>query len=321
MIRQLLRRDPEKIEALLDAFRWEEITSDTAAPGYHEKQLYASLLRQITRYERRRRNTRYLLYGAAAAAIIGVVFFTRLFTGSNPVRQPMQAQKEPQAAPPSQMRYYRNISPDVLPIKVTDGSEVRLYPGSEIRFPASFKGRNSRDFWLKGKAQFTVAKNKALPFNVYSKNLVTTALGTVFIVDELPGNTRTRIRLLEGKIKITGGEKTIEKPVHLELTPNREIEINPVSLQIVSESKDRQTDFDRGELFRDDGTTLTFKNMALEKVVQILENNYHLRLQVPADQLTNRFYSGTFKKSDRVYENMIREINYVHKINILISKQ
>ncbi|MCD2425964.1 FecR domain-containing protein [Niabella pedocola] len=219
------------------------------------------------------------------------------------------------------MRYYSNTSKDVLPIKAADGSEIRLYPGSEIRFPENFRGRNSRDFWLKGKAQFTVAKNKALPFNVYSKNLVTTALGTVFIVDELSGSTRTRIRLLEGKIKITGGEKEIEKPVHLELTPNREIEINPVSLQIVSESKDRQTDFDRGESFRDDGTTLTFKNMALEKVVQILENNYHLRLQVPAGQLANRFYSGSFKKSDRVYEDMIREINYLHKINIQISKQ
>lgn len=321
LIRQLLRRDPEKIAALLDAFRWEEEAPGTAVPGYNDRQLYASLLQQINRYERRRHNIRYLLYGAAAAAIIGMVFFVRLFTGPVPVNDPVLAQKELPAAHPSLMRHYSNTGREVLAIKAVDGSEVRLYPGSEIRFPENFNGRNSRDFWLKGKAQFTVAKNKAQPFNVYSKNLVTTALGTVFIVDELSGSTRTRIRLLEGKIKITGSEKEIEKPVHLELTPNREIEINPVSLQILSETRDHQTDFDRGEYFRDDGTTLTFKNMALEKVVQILENNYHLRLQVQAGQLANRFYSGTFKKSDRVYEDMIREMNYLHKINILISKQ
>jgi len=321
LIRQLLRRHPEKIAALLDAFRWEEQPPNGATPGYNDKQLYASLLRQIKHYERRRRNIRYLLYSTAAAAIIGLVFFTRFLAGPEPPSLPVLTQKKPPVAHPSLMRHYTNTGNEVLTINAADGSEIRLYPGSEIRFPANFTGRNSRDFWLKGKARFTVAKNKALPFNVYSKNLVTTALGTIFIVDESSGSARTRIRLLEGKIKITGSEKEIAKPVHLELTPNREIEINPLSLQILSESKDQQTDFDRGEYFRDDGTTLTFKNMALEKVVQILENNYHLRLQVPADQLANRFYSGTFKKSDRVYEDMIREMNYLHKINILISKQ
>ncbi|MCF3109455.1 FecR domain-containing protein [Niabella sp. CC-SYL272] len=320
LIRQLLRRNPEKLAALLDAFRWEEETPGMAAPGYDEQQLYASLLQQVSRYERRRRNTRYVLYGTAAV-ITGMVFMIRLFTAPVPDPKPVLAQKEPAATHSVSMREYHNTGRQVLQIKAADGSEVQLYPGSKLRFPENFSGQNSRDFWLKGKAQFTVAKNKTLPFNVYSQNLVTTALGTVFIVDESEGSTRTRIRLLEGKIKISGAKKEIEKPVQLELTPNREIEINPVNLQIVSESNNQETAFDRGEYFRDDGTTLTFKNMALEKVVRILENNYHLRLQVPEAQLANRYYSGTFKKSDRVYEDMIREMNYLHKINILISKQ
>lgn len=321
MIRQLLRREPEKLAALLDDFRWEENAPDIQAPGYDEKQLYASFVQQINRYEQRQRHTRYLWYGAVAAAVIGIVFFVRLFTNPTQAPKPELAQKTPKETPSSSMRYYRNTGQELQQIKASDGSALVLYPGSEIRFPESFEGRNSRDFWLKGKAKFTVAKNKARPFNVYSKNLVTTALGTVFIVDESDGNTRTRIRLLEGKIKITGGEKETENPVHLELTPGRAIEINPVSQQILSASKDTQTDFDRGEYFQDDGTSITFKNMALEKVTQILENNYHLRLQAPAEQLANRFYSGTFKKSDRVYEEVIREINDLHKINIQISKQ
>src|SRR5690606_33768852 len=90
---------------------------------------------------------------------------------------------------------------DVMQITAADGSVIALYPKSEIKFSEHFDPLVTRDFFLKGKAKFSVAKNKDKPFNVHSAGVITTALGTVFIVEESTSSI-THVKLLEGSVEV-----------------------------------------------------------------------------------------------------------------------
>lgn len=96
--------------------------------------------------------------------------------------------------------YYINSGNESIVLTASDGSVITLYPKSEIKYAEDFSNLHERALYLKGKAKFEVAKNKDKPFRVHSTGVITTALGTVFIVDELR-STQTQIRLLEGRIE------------------------------------------------------------------------------------------------------------------------
>ena len=82
---------------------------------------------------------------------------------------------------------------------LSDGSIITLEPESELKLTDDF-GNKSRNVSFKGKAFFSVAKNKALPFIIDANGFKVKVLGTKFLLDQRSEDKK--VYLKEGKVKI-----------------------------------------------------------------------------------------------------------------------
>jgi ferric-dicitrate binding protein FerR (iron transport regulator) len=92
-------------------------------------------------------------------------------------------------------------------VVLPDGSKVWLNSASSIKFPGVFKG-NTRSVEIEGEAYFEITKNSAMPFKVKSKNVDIEVIGTHFNVKTYTGDEVMKTTLLEGSIKIEGGNSS-----------------------------------------------------------------------------------------------------------------
>lgn len=100
-----------------------------------------------------------------------------------------------------------------------------------------------------------------------------------------------------------------------------EVTINHQQGQIIQEKKINNSKENREAYFVRQSHRLQFKNLALQDVVSILNQNYGIDLQYPTQSLDGKYYSGTFRESDDVYQDIIKEINYLHHTNITYTKK
>ncbi|OUJ75297.1 hypothetical protein BXP70_04585 [Hymenobacter crusticola] len=85
-------------------------------------------------------------------------------------------------------------------ITLQDGSHVLLYPGSRLQYKEGLAGTR-REVYLTGQAFFNVTKNPARPFLVYTDKVVTTVLGTSFLVTAY-ANKEAKVAVREGKVAV-----------------------------------------------------------------------------------------------------------------------
>ncbi|MCX2451434.1 FecR domain-containing protein [Pedobacter sp. PLR] len=86
-------------------------------------------------------------------------------------------------------------------ISLPDGTKVWLNAASSLNYPAAFTG-DKRAVRLLGEAYFEVAKNKEMPFVVYTKGQEIEVLGTHFNVNAYEDEGQTKTTLLEGSVKV-----------------------------------------------------------------------------------------------------------------------
>ena len=90
-----------------------------------------------------------------------------------------------------------------------DGSKVWLNAFSSLKFPVNLSSGKERRVELKGEAYFEVVHNEALPFRVITDKQVIEDLGTRFNVNAYADEASSKTSLLQGKVRITAGGKTI----------------------------------------------------------------------------------------------------------------
>lgn len=86
-------------------------------------------------------------------------------------------------------------------IRLADGSDVSLAPGSRLSFAADFS-QQTRTVYLSGEATFEVAKNPHKPFLVYANEVVTKVLGTKFIVRAFEKEAEVRVDVQSGQVSV-----------------------------------------------------------------------------------------------------------------------
>lgn len=93
-----------------------------------------------------------------------------------------------------------------------DGTKVWLNAESSLRFPVIFTGK-ARKVELSGEAYLEVAKNKQMPFRVFSRGVEVEVLGTHFNVNAYQNRSGVTTTLLEGSVRlIKDGERVVLKP-------------------------------------------------------------------------------------------------------------
>lgn len=126
-------------------------------------------------------------------------------------------------------RWERHTNAGAQPtaLRLADGSQVRLSPHSSLRYLTGLAGRR-REVYLEGQAYFKVAKDPAHPFLVYTDKLITTVLGTAFLVTAYAGQ-EARVAVSEGRVAVQRrqGADLAATPTHpaaagLLLLPNQQ---------------------------------------------------------------------------------------------------
>jgi transmembrane sensor len=85
-------------------------------------------------------------------------------------------------------------------LQLADGSHVTLATGSTLRYQSGLAGTR-REVYLTGQACFKVAKNPERPFLVYTDKLITTVLGTTFLVKAYAGQPGL-VAVREGRVAV-----------------------------------------------------------------------------------------------------------------------
>ena len=105
-----------------------------------------------------------------------------------------------QATPQWKWVQHTNAGSRPETLALSDGSHITLSAHSSLNYPSAFVGPR-REVCLHGQAFFKVAKNPAQPFLVYTDKLVTTVLGTSFLVTAYP-NQKNTVAVSEGRVAV-----------------------------------------------------------------------------------------------------------------------
>ena len=166
-----------------------------------------------------------------------------------------------------------------------DGSKVWLNSESSLSYPSNFM-KGNREIKLKGEAYFEVAKLSGKDFTVKTKDFNIRVLGTKFNVTAYEDFKRTETTLLEGKIEIHKGKKTINvSPGQTYIFKENQFFIKETNAGKSAKWKDEIFDFER----------ITFQEMVVR-----LERWYDVDIEIKGEELKQIVYSGVFKNEETI---------------------
>lgn len=135
--------------------------------------------------------SRIVRIALVAAAVIGLIFVPRAVVQHRALRD---------TATP---RVYVTAPRERAELVLSDGSRVRLAPGSQLRVAADF-GVDRRDVYLDGLAYFDVSHDARRPFTVLAGNARALDLGTQFVVRAYAEDSAVQVGVRTGNVMLSG---------------------------------------------------------------------------------------------------------------------
>lgn len=168
-----------------------------------------------------------------------------------------------------------NATPQPQHLRLADGSRVVLATGSTLKYSDNLAGAR-REVYLTGQACFKVTKNPARPFLVYTDKLVTTVLGTTFLVQAYVGQPAL-VAVREGRVAVQrrqGAElsATPAQPAAagVLLLPNQQVTYSAATHRLAKELVGRPVIIA--------AQPLAFKNRPVAEVLATLEKAYGVNI-------------------------------------------
>ena len=191
-----------------------------------------------------------------------------------------------------------------MKVQFADGSLVKLFPASAIRFPLAFKNKE-REVKMSGQAFFEVASNKEVPFMVHLPNGVEVqAKGTSFNIASYE-NDRIILSLLSGTVSMFYKGKKID------VKPGEQIEFT-------LENKFKRLPRPNCEqAIAWTHNVFNFENKEVKDVIREIGQYYHYNVLFK-DPLPPTFSGGTFNMNEKL-ENILAAISAVNNINIKLE--
>ncbi|MBC9930138.1 FecR family protein [Chitinophaga qingshengii] len=210
-----------------------------------------------------------------------------------------------------------NHTRKMMSVRLKDGSQADLEPGSQIKYLSSF-AVTGREIFLTGEAVFKVAPDKNKPFTVHTGNLATTALGTVFKITAWnAAKGPIRVQLISGKVRVQpdsmAGMKGLKTTY---LLPGEDLSFDPVKMTAVVHKTGNApikqvTAKPAKEIF-------TFNNEPLANIFRLMSEKYRLTIQYQEGTLTDMSFTGTFDSSK---ESLTDFLSTIATLNNLTIKQ
>ena len=197
------------------------------------------------------------------------------------------------------LRY--NQTQQVQRFTLPDSSIITLHPGSRLRYQTAFAGPR-REVYLQGEAFFKVHKNPARPFLVFTKQVVTTVLGTSFRVKAYAGSSEASVTVREGKVAVQAsrGAKLYITPAQpatngVLLLPNEQVVYSATSRYLKKQLVTKPT------LLRPQ--TFEFEERPVSEVLNALEKAYGVDILYDKAKLTGCTVSISFE-NETLFEKL-----------------
>lgn len=250
---------------------------------------------------------------AAAAVVfmaIGLWYFNQATHYPKPklvTNEKKLKQNEPVIDWKSTVNYANNYEKVMLP----DGSEVKVYPGAEIRYSKPFV-KEKREIFLTGKGYFKVSKDKKHPFVVYAGGVSTTALGTSFTITAPKKSTTVKVELHTGKVWVKNIDTSIQTPVFNNiLKPGDVLKIDKLS-KLLTISNSNKTSLNEKATF------LNLTQAPLKEVFSKLENHYGVSINFEGKEISDKFFTGTLDLK-KPLDSILAEITELNKLKLTKS--
>ncbi len=170
-------------------------------------------------------------------------------------------------------------------IQLTDGSVVWLNSGSKLIYPSHFSD-DKRIVYLFGEGFFEVSKDALHPFVVRTAGMDIEVLGTRFNVSAWGESKRIETVLVEGKVKLSGQNKSLFSSGAVVLEPGQKGSYNATEKKIECSEVDV-------ELYASwIGGWLKFEGESLVEVIRKISRFYGVQYSVDNDQLEKQTITG-----------------------------
>lgn len=179
-------------------------------------------------------------------------------------------------------------------IELADGTKVWLNKGSVFEYPENFAGDN-RKVRLNGEAYFEVARQTGKhKFTVESKLMTVVVHGTIFNMKSYDQATVAETSLIEGEVLVESGDD------------DSKIILLPGQKAIVEESSHKMVVKETNSLM--DGiwrnNMVPFQNATIQDIAKVLEDLYHVKIEVRKDIDLTHTYSGMIEKKEKLKDVM-----------------
>lgn len=180
-----------------------------------------------------------------------------------------------------EMKQTANTANQAITITLSDGSQVKLEPGSSLYYPESFSG-NKREVYLKGDAFFDITPNPNKPFLVNAANIVTRVVGTSFTIKENTSRRSVEVAVISGTVEVrklaehTYSEKNDSKVI---LTPNKRATFYEKEEKLVTGLVEKPQIIDNKRV-PDEAASFVFRETQLSSILSLLESAYGVKIDL-----------------------------------------
>jgi ferric-dicitrate binding protein FerR (iron transport regulator) len=307
--------NPEKLAQYLTDGSWEAFTPNDLHEAPTEK-IRQAIEEKIGKMPAPVRRIRYTWVAAAAVIALTALFFLLYKNKAGDTKPEIAAATPPPVKPQTLLKDIHNTSSKTENFFLPDGSKVELSGNSTLTFDSTFiNGR--RDIFLKGAAVFTVKKDNARPFVVHSKDITTTALGTVFSVSD-KGSLYTTVHLFSGRVVIKKEEgKGGGSFRNIYLAPGQQLAINKEDFSVqIKNTVPLEAKASAAPVQSTPQQVLNFTNRPLEEIFSLLQKEYNVSISFDPAALQNMTFTGSLNKDKESLESFLNTLCDLNELSL-----
>lgn len=177
--------------------------------------------------------------------------------------------------------------------RYSDGSEIILNAGSQLRLPDNVSGDHSIEVWLQGEALFSINRKpapKSRNFIVHTADSDITVLGTQFAVNT--NNEQTRVVLQTGRLYFNARDSLNNKDLEYEMVPGELAQFSSKYHEI------RVKKVNPDVYLSWAGDSLVLDQTPFSDLIERIEFTYGVEVKVENKQLLDEKLTGRFHNPD-----------------------
>lgn len=180
-------------------------------------------------------------------------------------------------------------------LKLADGTKIWLNSQTRLIYPSSF-GKDVRSVKLDGEAYFEVAHDADVPFEVHTKEVNVTVLGTKFNFRNYAEDMSATVDLEEGRVKVLNAQKADDAGIYLRPDERVIFDKETGTMSKVQSKFENANAWINNELL--------FDELQLNVIAKRLARSFDVQVEV-ADSIGDKRFYGSFAIQGNTIEEVL----------------